>query len=53
LRKKTEPDFYDNPDETYWIPYCLSFLSRYPLYDLLGDYLRGMTCSTPRRSLGF
>ncbi|CAI7655337.1 unnamed protein product [Penicillium pancosmium] len=42
LRKKTEPDFYDNPDETYWIPYCLSFLSRYPLYDLLGDYLRGM-----------
>ncbi|KAG5292265.1 DENN domain-containing protein [Histoplasma ohiense] len=42
LRKKTEPDFYDTPDETYWIPYCLSFLSRYPLYDLLGDYLRGM-----------
>ncbi|KAH8700143.1 AEX-3 domain protein [Talaromyces proteolyticus] len=42
LRKKTEPDYYDNPDETYWIPYCLSFLSRYPLYDLLGDYLRGM-----------
>lgn len=42
LRKKTESDFYDNPDETYWIPYCLSFLSRYPLYDLLGDYLRGM-----------
>ena len=26
----------------YWIPYCLSFVSRYPLYDLLGDYLRGM-----------
>lgn len=42
MRKKTEADFYDNPDETYWIPYCLSFLSRYPLYDLLGDYLRGM-----------
>ncbi|PGG96030.1 hypothetical protein GX51_08016 [Blastomyces parvus] len=42
LRRKTEPDFYDTPDETYWIPYCLSFLSRYPLYDLLGDYLRGM-----------
>ncbi|KMU87160.1 hypothetical protein CIHG_05101 [Coccidioides immitis H538.4] len=42
LRKKTEPDFYDNPEETYWIPYCLSFLSRYPLYNLLGDYLRGM-----------
>ncbi|KAL4758695.1 DENN (AEX-3) domain protein [Aspergillus foveolatus] len=42
LRKKTESDYYDNPDETYWIPYCLSFLSRYPLYDLLGDYLRGM-----------
>ncbi|KAG5973041.1 hypothetical protein E4U55_000678 [Claviceps digitariae] len=42
LRKRTESDFYDNPDETYWIPYCLSFLSRYPLYDLLGDYLRGM-----------
>jgi hypothetical protein len=42
LRKRTEPDFYDNPDETYWIPYCLSFLSRYPLYNLLGDYLRGM-----------
>jgi hypothetical protein len=42
LRKKTESDFYDNPEETYWIPYCLSFLSRYPLYDLLGDYLRGM-----------
>ncbi len=29
-------------EETYWVPYCLSFLSRYPLYDLLGDYLRGM-----------
>ncbi|KAF2667435.1 hypothetical protein BT63DRAFT_426314 [Microthyrium microscopicum] len=42
LRKRTEPDFYDNGDETYWIPYCLSFLSRYPLYNLLGDYLRGM-----------
>ncbi|EMR67089.1 putative denn domain-containing protein [Eutypa lata UCREL1] len=42
LRKKTESDYYDNPDETYWIPYCLSFLSRYPLYNLLGDYLRGM-----------
>ncbi|KAI8302343.1 C-myc promoter-binding protein [Colletotrichum sp. SAR11_59] len=42
LRKRTEPDYYDNSDETYWIPYCLSFLSRYPLYNLLGDYLRGM-----------
>ena len=42
LRKRTEPDYYDAPDETYWIPYCLSFLSRYPLYNLLGDYLRGM-----------
>ncbi|KAF1817057.1 hypothetical protein P152DRAFT_7071 [Eremomyces bilateralis CBS 781.70] len=42
LRRRTEPDFYDNGDETYWIPYCLSFLSRYPLYNLLGDYLRGM-----------
>ncbi|WQF81548.1 Putative cDENN domain, uDENN domain, tripartite DENN domain, DENN domain lobe protein [Colletotrichum destructivum] len=42
LRKRTEPDYYENPDETYWIPYCLSFLSRYPLYNLLGDYLRGM-----------
>lgn len=42
LRRRTEPDFYDNPDETYWIPYCLSFLSRYPIYNLLGDYLRGM-----------
>ena len=42
LRKRTEGDFYDSPDETYWIPYCLSFLSRYPLYNLLGDYLRGM-----------
>lgn len=42
LRKRIEPEFYDNPDETYWIPYCLSFLSRYPLYNLLGDYLRGM-----------
>jgi len=42
LRKRTEPDFYDNSDEQYWIPYCLSFLSRYPLYNLLGDYLRGM-----------
>ncbi|KAJ9149768.1 Aex-3-like, denn domain containing protein [Pleurostoma richardsiae] len=42
LRKRTETDYYDNPDETYWIPYCLSFLSRYPLYNLLGDYLRGM-----------
>lgn len=42
LRKRTESDYYDVPDETYWIPYCLSFLSRYPLYNLLGDYLRGM-----------
>ncbi|KAK0634966.1 AEX-3 domain-containing protein [Bombardia bombarda] len=42
LRKRTETDYYDNPDEQYWIPYCLSFLSRYPLYNLLGDYLRGM-----------
>ncbi|KAL8872421.1 MAG: hypothetical protein Q9174_001941 [Haloplaca sp. 1 TL-2023] len=42
LRRRTESDFYDSSDETYWIPYCLSFLSRYPLYDLLGDYLRGM-----------
>ncbi len=31
-----EPDFYDNSDETYWIPYCLSFLSRYPLYNPAG-----------------
>lgn len=42
LRRKTEADFRDIADETYWIPYCLSFLSRYPLYNLLGDYLRGM-----------
>ncbi|PSR85589.1 AEX-3 domain-domain-containing protein [Coniella lustricola] len=42
LRKRTESDFYEGSDETYWIPYCLSFLSRYPLYNLLGDYLRGM-----------
>lgn len=42
LRRRTESDFYDSPEETYWIPYCLSFLSRYPLYNLLGDYLRGM-----------
>ncbi|KAI9794341.1 MAG: hypothetical protein M1816_005410 [Peltula sp. TS41687] len=42
LRKRTESDYYESSDETYWIPYCLSFLSRYPLYDLLGDYLRGM-----------
>ncbi|KAK5134093.1 hypothetical protein LTR08_006983 [Meristemomyces frigidus] len=42
LRKRTETDYYDTPGETYWIPYCLSFLSRYPLYNLLGDYLRGM-----------
>ncbi|RMZ75658.1 hypothetical protein DV737_g5176, partial [Chaetothyriales sp. CBS 132003] len=42
LRRKTESDYRDIADETYWIPYCLSFLSRYPLYNLLGDYLRGM-----------
>ncbi|KAL2044275.1 hypothetical protein N7G274_002980 [Stereocaulon virgatum] len=42
LRRKTEADYYESSEETYWIPYCLSFLSRYPLYDLLGDYLRGM-----------
>ncbi|KAI9821944.1 MAG: hypothetical protein M1827_002526 [Pycnora praestabilis] len=43
LRKRTESDYYhDSSDDTYWIPYCLSFLSRYPLYNLLGDYLRGM-----------
>ncbi|KAJ9649920.1 hypothetical protein H2198_010760 [Neophaeococcomyces mojaviensis] len=42
LRRKAEPDYRDAADETYWIPYCLSFLSRYPLHNLLGDYLRGM-----------
>ena len=42
LRKRTESDFHETSEEPYWIPYCLSFLSRYPLYDLLGDYLRGM-----------
>ena len=42
LRKRNEPDYYDTPDESYWIPYALSFLSRYPLFNLLGDYLRGM-----------
>ena len=42
LRRRTEADYYEGTDESYWIPYCLSFLSRYPLYDLLGDYLRGM-----------
>lgn len=42
LRRRTESDYYESSEETYWIPYCLSFLSRYPLYDLLGDYLRGM-----------
>ncbi|MCJ1311917.1 hypothetical protein MMC25_005590 [Agyrium rufum] len=42
MRKKTESDYYETVEEPYWIPYCLSFLSRYPLYDLLGDYLRGM-----------
>ncbi|KAF3929623.1 hypothetical protein ABW20_dc0100990 [Dactylellina cionopaga] len=43
MRKRNEGgDFFDSPDETYWIPYALSFLSRYPLFDLLGDYLRGM-----------
>jgi len=42
MRRKTEVDYYESSEETYWIPYCLSFLSRYPLYDLLGDYLRGM-----------
>jgi hypothetical protein len=42
MRKKHDPDYHDSMEETYWVPYCLSFLSRYPLYDLLGDYLRGM-----------
>ena len=42
IRRKVESDFYESSDDTYWIPYCLSFLSRYPLYDILGDYLRGM-----------
>lgn len=42
LRKRHEPDYYGTDDETYWIPYALSFLSRYPLFNLLGDYLRGM-----------
>lgn len=42
MRRKTEADYLDTAGETYWIPYCLSFLSRYPLYNLLGDYLRGM-----------
>lgn len=42
LRRRSEPEYYESSDEKYYIPYCLSFLSRYPLYDLLGDYLRGM-----------
>ena len=27
-------------DTTTWMPYCLSYLSHYPLYDLMSDYLR-------------
>ncbi|MCJ1472468.1 hypothetical protein MMC13_001116 [Lambiella insularis] len=42
LRKRCENDYFDAAEDIYWIPYCLSFLSRYPLYDLLGDYLKGM-----------
>ena len=57
--RRTESDFYDSADETYWIPYCLSFLSRYPLYNLLGITFevcgftgtRPPTFSMPRRFL--
>ena len=42
MRKRNEADYYESTDEIYWVPYCLSFLSRYPLYDLLADYVRGM-----------
>ncbi|KAF2861012.1 hypothetical protein K470DRAFT_276510 [Piedraia hortae CBS 480.64] len=35
-------DEADSSSGPFWIPYCLTFLSRYPLYNLLGDYLRGM-----------
>lgn len=42
LRKRSETGFVPHPDEDYWVPYSLAFLSRYPLFDLLGDYLRGM-----------
>ncbi|ORY82077.1 AEX-3 domain-domain-containing protein [Protomyces lactucae-debilis] len=31
-----------SPTETFWIPYVLCFLSPYPLFSLLGSYLRAM-----------
>ena len=29
-----------NPSINAWIPYCLAFMSHYPLFDLMSDYLR-------------
>lgn len=43
----------DENHDTYWIPYSLSFLSRYPLYDLLGDHIRNLwiNCNNKATSL--
>ena len=29
-----------NGSQSVWIPYCISYLSHYPLFDLMSDYLR-------------
>lgn len=29
-----------DPSNAVWIPYCLAYLSHYPLFDLMSDYLR-------------
>lgn len=29
-----------HPETSLWMPYCLAYLSHYPLYDLMSDYLR-------------
>ncbi|OLL26154.1 DENN domain-containing protein [Neolecta irregularis DAH-3] len=42
LRKRMDSSSDYSQDENYWIPYALCFLSRYPLYSLLSDYLKAM-----------
>jgi hypothetical protein len=33
-------DFKRTDSTTLWMPYCLAYLSHYPLFDLMSDYLR-------------
>ena len=33
-------DFTKTASTTLWMPYCLAYLSHYPIFDLMSDYLR-------------